>query len=179
MPFGDQYRIAQFQQKGDYCVALCAHWLLLRYLEMGSGTEGGRNRILGLDEARAARAMEGGGNAIEQPRRVLQEYQLGIGLNNILPSIDVICTKATEVKRRMHMFIINCEAILANPHAQVANHALAVYLSKGGRVHFFDPNFGEFMMKKSEFRQFLTGFLQNEYGAQSGVDIFPVSYQPH
>jgi hypothetical protein len=70
------------------------------------------------------------------------------------------------------MFIMVASCPLYNNQ----NHALAAYLSKGGHVHFFDPNEGEYIVNKNQFGNWFREFLQVKYGVTGTLlECWPVT----
>lgn len=174
----DDYLVAAYKQEGDYCVALCANWLQLRCHYMASGKEGAAQRKANLREHTAASIMNNASNPISQPKVVLNRYGLKMGYNspraNYNYNYNDIYTQITDVKRRMNIILLTCYKNVLG--TELGNHALALYLSKGSRIHLFDPNYGEYYMGKYDFSQFMTLFLYTKYCAleKDILDIFEV-----
>jgi len=96
------------------------------------------------------------------------------GFSTPLPKIDRVVTAITSTKRQMFIMVVSCPLYL-DKSGEPGNHALAAYLSRGGRMHFFDPNEGEYIMKKNQFGPWFPQFLMEKYGQnQSLVEYWAV-----
>jgi hypothetical protein len=196
----DNFKVAVFDQNKRYtnqvneaqahglCVALCAKWLRLRYKQMDSGAEGANQRMMYLrgetqkfqvrDPHRVGnKALERMdahfGDPLNSTRLIVQEYHMdiaGLWPPPLLPTLDKVVTDITSTKRRMFIMVAEC------PYYNNQNHALAAYLSKGGHVHFFDPNEGEYIVNKNQFSNWFREFLQVKYGVTGTLlECWPVT----
>ena len=109
---------------------------------------------------------------------IVQEYHMdyaGLWPPPLLPTLDQVVTDITSTKRRMYIMVSECPRYPdAEGHPQ--NHALAAYLSKGGHVHFFDPNEGEYIVNKNQFGDWFKQFLRVKYWQTTNlVECWPVT----